>query len=135
MRYVDDFVILHRSSKRLEFFKKEIINFLKDIKLELHPQKSTIIPLQKGITFLGYRVFYRYKLLRKRNQHHFWRQFESKLQTYKEGNISEKILREQLEGWFGYARWANTHKLRERINKRVEEVVIKEEISHLKKIF
>ena len=57
IRYVDDFVILHRSKKRLEYFKKSIIEFLREIKLELHPDKSDIIPLQKGVNFLGYRIF------------------------------------------------------------------------------
>ena len=47
IRYVDDFVILHRSKKRLEYFKKRIIEFLKEIKLEPHSEKSDIIPLQK----------------------------------------------------------------------------------------
>ena len=59
IRYVDDFVILHRNKKRLEYFKKQIDNFLvHELKLWLHPDKSKILPLRNGITFLGYRLFY-----------------------------------------------------------------------------
>ena len=46
VRYVDDFVILHESEKQLELWKEKIDKFLREkLKLELHPQKSKIIPL------------------------------------------------------------------------------------------
>ena len=37
IRYVDDFVILHNDKQTLETYKEKINNFLKTIKLELHP--------------------------------------------------------------------------------------------------
>ena len=37
IRYVDDFVILHNNKQTLETYKEKINNFLKTIKLELHP--------------------------------------------------------------------------------------------------
>ena len=59
IRYVDDFVILHDSKSQLEIWKNEIDNFLRDkLKLELHPQKSKIISLSRGIDFVGFRNFY-----------------------------------------------------------------------------
>ncbi len=43
IRHVDDFIILHESKEKLENWKLEIIGFLNNhLKLELHPQKSTI---------------------------------------------------------------------------------------------
>ncbi|MFC1682443.1 RNA-directed DNA polymerase, partial [Nanoarchaeota archaeon] len=68
IRYVDDFVILHKSKEQLYNWKKEIYKFLKEkLKLELHPDKSQVISLSKGIDFVGFRNFYYFKLLRKRN--------------------------------------------------------------------
>ncbi len=68
IRYVDDFIILHKSKEQLESWFAEIAIFLKEkLKLELHPDKSKIINLSKGIDFVGFRNFYNYKLLRKRN--------------------------------------------------------------------
>lgn len=121
IRYVDDFVILHRSKKRLECFKRRIIEFLKSIKLELHPDKSDIVPLQKGVNFLGYRVFYKHRLLRKRNRNYFLRKFEKYLKLYQEDVISDEQLIANLHGWFGYAQWANTYIFRKKIVKRVAE--------------
>lgn len=78
IRYVDDFVILHRSRGELVLYKWLINNFLKSLKLELHPQKSKIFPLYKGVNFLGFRVFYHHKLLRRANI----RNLERKLNFY-----------------------------------------------------
>src|SRR3989344_2979950 len=68
IRYVDDFVILHSSKSQLVKWKEEINNFLrKELGLELHPDKSNIYSLSQGIDFVGFRNYYYYKLLRKRN--------------------------------------------------------------------
>lgn len=79
IRYVDDFVILHRSKEKLALYRWMIDNFLKQrLKLELHPEKSKIVPLHYGVKLLGFRVFYYYKLPRKSNL----RIFEKKLSIY-----------------------------------------------------
>jgi retron-type reverse transcriptase len=108
LRYVDDFVILHSSKSILEYYKATIDGFLrKQLKLELHPDKSKIKQLNYGVGLLGYRVFYYHKLLRKTNI----RKFLKRLSTL-EGK--ERIM-EHLMGWFGYALHANTYGLRCRI--------------------
>ena len=118
LRYVDDFVILHRSKEQLETWKNQINDFLiNGLKLELHPDKSKIIPLSRGIDFVGFRNFYHFRLLRERNI----RKIISKINEYNKGEISESQLSESLHGWCAYARWANsfnlTIKLCSKINK------------------
>ena len=76
LRYVDDFVILHYNKEILQEFQEKISKYLKNLKLELHPDKSKIIALRDGITLLGYRVFYHYKLLRKSNLRKFNKNFQ-----------------------------------------------------------
>ena len=50
IRYVDDFVILHESREQLGVWKEQIDRFLREkLKIELHQQKSRIIPLSRGI--------------------------------------------------------------------------------------
>lgn len=67
IRYVDDFVMLHDNPNVLEDYKKKIDNFLRDkLELYLHPDKSKIIKLQRGIGFLGFRIFFHHKLVRKK---------------------------------------------------------------------
>jgi len=112
IRYVDDFVILHKSRKRLEYFKKKIIEFLDEkLKIELHPEKSKILPLRNGITFLGYRVFYRYTLLTKRNIKNIMK----KLLFFNKNLLETEDFYNSFVGWEGYAKWANSYKLRMKI--------------------
>jgi len=117
IRYVDDFVILHKDKKVLLEFRNKIEKYLKSLKLELHTEKSKIYPLRNGITFLGYRIFYHYKLLRKRNINYFLRQFEKKVNLYRCGLIERKDLEGFLQGWFGYSKFANTYNFRKNIEK------------------
>jgi retron-type reverse transcriptase len=120
IRYVDDFVILHQSRIQLEEYKEKIDQFLKEkLELKLHPFKSQIIKLEKGIPFLGIRVFYHHKLLVKKNM----RKFEKKMEVMKKDYQLEKIEREKVmekyEGWIAYASHANTYKYRKRMTSKL----------------
>jgi hypothetical protein len=75
--------------------------------------------LQKGTQFLGYRILYHYKLLKKRNLYKFRTNLKKKEELLKNGLIDKKQILEDLQGWFGYAQWANTYKLREKIRREI----------------
>ena len=122
IRYVDDFVILHKSKKVLELWKKRIGDYLECLRINLHPDKSDIIPLKNGVAFLGYRVFYHYKLLRKRNARHFKAKLAKLLEQYENNEMRKDDLIQLLQGWFGYAEWANTYKFRQEILKLIERI-------------
>ena len=65
IRYVDDFIILHKDKHILNRYEERINLFLeKNLDIKLHPDKSKIIELKRGITFLGFRIFYHHKLLK-----------------------------------------------------------------------
>ncbi|KKK60527.1 hypothetical protein LCGC14_3023450, partial [marine sediment metagenome] len=119
IRYVDDFVILDKNKNTLLGYMDKIEKYLKFLKLELHPDKSEIHALRNGITFLGYRIFYHYRLLRKRNIRHFKRRLGEKLELYRCRLISKEKLYNFLQGWNGYSNFANTYNL----NKNIEKIV------------
>jgi retron-type reverse transcriptase len=109
IRYVDDFVILHESKEKLRFWKDKINEFLEnELKLELHPDKSKIIPLSNGIDFVGFRNFYYFRLLRKRN---ITKMFLV-IKKYQMGDITGEKLMDCFKGWQSYSKWADSHKLR-----------------------
>ncbi len=109
IRYVDDFVILHEDRNQIELWKSKIEHYLKyKLRLELHPQKSNIISLFRGIDFVGFRNFYHFKLLRKRNL----KKIVLKLNQYENNEISYEKLLESFYGWNAYAKWANSYKIR-----------------------
>ena len=116
IRYVDDFVILHFSKEQLKIWKNQIELFLKGkLKLELHPYKSRIIKISKGIDFVGFRNFYHFKLLRKRNI----KNLDNKISKFSQGLISKEKLKEILQGWNAYAKWSNSYKLRKKIINKI----------------
>jgi len=116
LRYVDDFVILHSSNEQLKEWKNLITNFLsRELRLELHPQKSKIIPLSKGVDFVGFRCFWHYKLLRKRNI----RKILLKVKEYRNEQISKEKMLESFQGWNAYALWADSYKFRRDVVRKI----------------
>ena len=116
IRYVDDFIILHSSKKQLKVWKKEINIFLnKKLNLELHIEKSIISPLSRGIDFMGFRNFYHFKLLRKRNI----KNMENKIKKFSYGKISLEKMAEIFQGWNAYAKRADAFNLRKNIAKKI----------------
>jgi RNA-directed DNA polymerase len=116
IRYVDDFVILNESKELLEKFKIKIDKFLREkLKLELHPSKSHVLKLNNGINFLGFRIFYHHKLLRKSNIKNFQRKFNNLRILFDEEIVSREKALESLEGWLTYCSHANTFKYRKEL--------------------
>jgi hypothetical protein len=98
---------------------KSIKLLLPSLKINLHPDKTDILPLRNGVTFLGYRIFYNCRLLRKRNIKHFLRKLENNLILFKEGDITREQLESRINGWMGYAKFGNTYKFRESIENKL----------------
>ena len=121
IRYVDDFVILHTSKTILQKHKEQIGKFLQTLKLDLHPDKCKIIPLSRGVSFLGFRVFYHYKLVRQRNLRKIHRRLKELLDLYESRLADAQDVLEILQGWNGYAMQGNTHHLRQRLTMMVEQ--------------
>jgi len=118
VRYVDDFVILHENKKLLRLYKKLINNFLNDkLKIKLHPDKSKIIKLDNGINFLGFRIYYYHKLLRKKKVQRFEKMFIKLKQEYINGLFKREKIVEIFEGWITYVSHADTYKYRRHITR------------------
>ena len=122
VRYVDDFVILHKHKKTLEIYKERINKFLKNrLLIELHQGKSKIIPIKRGINFLGFRIFNHHKLLRKTNLRKMKKTVAAYKQLYQEGKLGYDTIYEYLQGWLAYAKQASTYKLRKELLAVIEQ--------------
>lgn len=117
IRYVDDFVILHNSKEQLKIWREQIDRFLMEkLRLELHPQKSKIIPFSRSIDFVGFRNFYHFRLVRRRNI----RKMQKRINELKNNEISYWKLMESYQGWQAYVKWSNSFNLRKKILKEVQ---------------
>ena len=116
IRYVDDFLLLHQDKEVLSGWKEAIDDFLgQHLEIELHPEKSRIIPLKRGVTFLGFRVFAKYRLLKKSNARRIWKRLEIFKRRYDLGEMKRDEVVQSLEGWFAYAEFADTYDLRRKV--------------------
>lgn len=122
LRYVDDFVLLHHSQKQLENWKIFIEIFLaQQLKLCLHPHKSRIISLYRGVDFIGFRNYKKWKLLRKRNI----RNMRRKIGLYYEGKICFETIFDSFCGWNAYSLWADSYILREEMKKEIIGILLR----------
>lgn len=116
VRYVDDFVILHRSRERLEYYKHEINVFLNDnLLLDLHPEKSKVLLASRGVCFLGIRNYSYHKLLKKSNLRKIRRKVLELKTDYDSRQVSYDLAFATLEGWLAYSKAANSYRQRQEI--------------------
>ncbi|MBU1202394.1 MAG: helix-turn-helix domain-containing protein [Nanoarchaeota archaeon] len=123
IRYVDDFIILENSINKLQYYKQQIDTFLKEILLlELHPDKSKILQLENGANFLGFRIFYNHKLIRKKNLKKFERNFKQLKKDYDLEIVDREKVIERFEGWIEYTRHADTYKYRRHLTRQLNNL-------------
>lgn len=127
IRYVDDFVILDSSKQKLEETLGEIKSFLmKKLKLELHPDKTRILAIPRGLDFIGFRNFPNHKLLRKRNI----RKINQKISNYANGKLVFSQIMNYFIGWKGFAELGNTFKRRRNILKVIYKTKLQNQNPH-----
>ncbi|MBU0467276.1 MAG: hypothetical protein KKF39_06465 [Nanoarchaeota archaeon] len=97
----------------------QISKFLQaELKIELHPQKSKLIPLSRGIDFVGFRNFCYYRLVRKRNV----RKMKFKINQFEKGCHNYKEMTAIFQGFNAHAKWANTYKIRKDIASQIYKI-------------
>ncbi|MDO8656029.1 MAG: reverse transcriptase domain-containing protein [Nanoarchaeota archaeon] len=122
IRYVDDFVIFSESKEMLQLYKDKIDIFLRErLALELHPDKSKIIPLHRGVEFLGMKIFPHHKRIKTRNLRKFYRKFQGICKAYAEKEVDYDSVYEFVEGWLAYVKNANTYTLRKKVLVSIEQ--------------
>ncbi len=127
IRYVDDFVIFHHEPNELNKYKNTIKNFLTNqLHLTLHPEKSKIHNPTRGDPFLGLKIFPHHKLLTIKNRRSFYRKYETLYTAYLKKEMDYDAIYNFLEGWLAYAQHANTHKLCQKIRKKIETTFLSE---------
>lgn len=101
IRYMDDTVIFGNCPSELVQIKEELTEFVEET-MKLKWSKWFIKPSDKGLNYLGYRIYKRYKLIRKDSV------LRAKRKVRKlKGGEKDKFL----ASWKGHVKWANSHNL------------------------
>lgn len=112
IRYVDDFVICHKSKEHLHAIKKVIVDYLDGYRLHIHEDKSQVIRASQGIDFLGFRVFPTHRLVRKSNVIRYKRKLRLMQKQYETEFIELGEARQRIMSWLGHVKWANSFRMR-----------------------
>lgn len=114
LRYMDDFVFFSDSKERLHELREACQGFLRDkLELRLPFSKTTLEPVSKGLTFLGYRIFPGKRELRKRNRKKFRRRLNRQRKALKNDEMEFSDVRSSVESWKGHSGHADAENLRE----------------------
>lgn len=104
IRYMDDIVILAHTPEYLQALR--IALGWKSESINMGFSHWNIQPVERGVNFLGYRIFPTHKLLRRQSVISAKR----KIKRYTENGNTDSLDR-FVASWRGHARWANSHNL------------------------
>lgn len=117
VRYMDDVVVLHNSRAVLETVHDFLECFcLNTLRLEF--SHWSIMPVERGVNFLGYRIFKDYKLLRRDSVISAKRRIR-KLTKARD----QEALNRFLGSWLGHAQWGDSHNLIRHLAKLKKEAI------------
>jgi len=109
IRYMDDFLTFGDSKQELWQVKEAIAEFLKTrLDLSLHPRKAIVFPANRGIEFLGYKVFADYRVLRKSTVKRITKKIKKYKRQIRTGDMLPEKLALAIQSWKAYAKFANS---------------------------
>jgi retron-type reverse transcriptase len=115
IRYSDDFLLFADDKPTLHRWRRAIIDFLHTLRLTLHEDRAQVFPVKNGISFLGWRQFPHYRLLRRDNVRHAVRRLREQQEAYRQGALEIEDISKSVQAWLAYAAHGNTYRLRQRI--------------------
>ncbi len=116
VRYMDDFVIWATSKLELLTIRKMLIDFL-DVQLSLELKPVCLNTCDRGMSFLGYRIFPQHIRLARRSRARFQRKFAKYTRIYRAGDWDEAELARHIEPLLAFVRRGASRSYRERIIK------------------
>lgn len=120
MRYMDDFILIHRGRKFLEECKERILEEMQALHFEPNPKKTRVYRLKEGINFLGFRYHLSdtgkvYMLIRSENVSANRRKFRRMAGLVRKGVIPREYVDKSYECWVAHASKGDTYKVRQRM--------------------
>lgn len=123
LRYVDDFAAFGNDRAQLAEARVAMEEYLRSLRLKMHPIKSQLFETQCGANFVGFRVlptgaaFPRKMRIRVRNDNLRRARIRLRLlrQGYAEGTIAREKLTQRLQSWNAHLLHGHTYRLRRQI--------------------
>ena len=116
LRYVDDFALFHDDPDQLDEWRQQISTFLEGRRLQLHPQKTAILPTCEPATFLGFVLLPGgQRRLPEENVRRFRNRLRGLRDRWRCGTVTKEEVMRRVRSWIAHAEQANTWRLRQSI--------------------
>ena len=127
-RYMDDFYLIHKDKKYLEYCLAVIQNYIHSLKLTLNG-KTQIIPFKNGINFLGFHTYVTRdgKAIRKlkgENKRKIKKRLLNNSELVKSGRMIKEKFYESYNSWRNHASHGNCVKLIHQMDNYVAKLVL-----------
>lgn len=122
LRYMDDFILIHEDEKYLEFCKGKIEEYLNVLEFNLHPTKTKLYQINKGIKMLGFthRLTPTGKVIRTVNSDNVRaerRKLRRMVNLCKKGEMPREKVDQCFDSWKAHASKGNSFKLIQRMDR------------------
>lgn len=112
VRYMDDIVFLCNDKRQLLAWRDAISQFAYNhLYLTINPRKVRIYPANQGVSFIGYKIFPNYLLLRGSSVRRFKKHYRHQLKDVANCKISREELDISFNSWKAHAAHASTERL------------------------
>lgn len=106
IRYCDDFCLFANDTGVLHRFQEKLNDFVQG-RLKLCFSKSSIYPVARGVTFIGYRHFRKFIMLRKCGA----RKIRRRIMNIAKYNDFSDLAVGRLAAYYGWTKWCCSHNL------------------------
>jgi RNA-directed DNA polymerase len=116
VRYADDMAFLNADREDLDALLPRARAFLAErLALTLNERKTLLKRTGDGMDFLGYRLSYHHRLLRRKNMKKVRTRLARMARDYARGELNQSDVQKSLAGWLGYDRFAHSYNFRRRL--------------------
>ena len=120
IRYMDDFIIIHKDKELIKHCKTEIAKYISNIGLSLHDGKTKIYKITDGIRFLGFKFTPTsttkvIKSVLGQNVRNYKRKLKKMVKLAKQGKMTKEKVDECFSSWKAHIKYGNSYKLLRRM--------------------
>ncbi len=115
LRYVDDIAVFADEKDALWKIKNLLSDYLQRERLLLHPGKIHVLPVSKGVDYLGYQVFPGHRLVRKDTTMRFIKKLRKMRKLYNGSKMTWTDINSSVQAWLGHVLHADSYGLRKAV--------------------
>jgi len=115
VRFADDFLVFSDDKGWLTALPDRMREALDGLRLSMHPRKCQVMPVSRGVPFLGWQVFADHRRLRRTTGVRIQRGLKELVEEHRRGAIGFNRVQASVQSWIGHLQHGDTWGLRRRL--------------------